>query len=349
MNSKLDCHVVGDLLPQYADGLLSPETEEQVREHLGECEECRKIYEQMTAPEPAADDDGREVDYLKKVKRGKTKAVIIAVAAVLIVAACVLTFVLTRPPKITVNYDGESKTMIVYGIGDSAGLELPAEVNEALTLDAQFNSFHAAVYLPYIRNGETPLQEYLPGYLDRTNKSLSFIRDYLKENCEDRYPAERAAKYVEIEVLPGGAYVWTEQDDRITLQMGDYYWHREELYILSLLGSKTVQWKQLGYAWYLGACLDPYGETLSTTDYSILKDEPYWQPFVRAGGTGEPTAENERILNDAISYVCLTKGMNWGSAYESIPLKNTAVYHADAKSAEEGDKMSVCMATSFIA
>ena len=349
MNDKLDCHVVGDLLPQYADGLLSPESEEKVRLHLEECDECRKIYERMTAPDPQTDEDASEVDYLKKVKRGKVKAVIIAAAAVLLVAAACLIFVLTRPETASVHYDAGSKTMVVYGKGDSTDLKLPAEVNEAQYLDAQFDSFHVSVYLPFLRNGDSPLREYLPGYLDRTNKSLSFIREYLKENCEDRYPAERADKYVDIEVLPGGEYVWVEKDDRITLQMGDYYWHREELYVLSLLGSKTVQWKELGYAWYLGACVDPYGEALTTTDLGKLKDEPYYDAYFRAGGTEEFGPENERILNDAISYVCLTQGMNWGSAYESTPLKNTALYKAGPKTADEGDEMSVCMATSFIA
>ena len=48
MTNKLPCHVVRDLLPMLADDLLSPQTEQDVRAHLSECEACSLIYKQMT-------------------------------------------------------------------------------------------------------------------------------------------------------------------------------------------------------------------------------------------------------------------------------------------------------------
>ncbi len=350
MNSQIPCYAVKDMLPQFAEGLLSPESEEAVRRHLEECEECRKLYKQMTAPEPVPEEDAREVDYLKKVKRNRARTVIIAIAAAALIAAGCLVFFLTRPPEtLTVNYDEGSKTVVVYGKDDCDGLELPDEVNEAQNLDAQFSSFHISVYLPLLRTGESSLQSFIPDYLDRTNKSLQFIRGYLRENCSDLYPAERADKYVELTILPGDEYTWSEEDERITLKIGSYYWHREELYILSLLGKRAVQWKQLGYVWYLGSCVDPYAETLLRVSFDEVPDYEYGDVYVKAGGTAESTPENYKILNDAVSYVCLTEGMYWGTAYESVPLKYTGVYSAGNKLMEEGDNMSVCMATSFIA
>ena len=56
------------------------------------------------------------------------------------------------------------------------------------------------------------------------------------------------------------------------------------------------------------------------------------------------------VMNDAISYMCLSEKWPEGTPYEVMPLKNTALYSAPAKApSDPGDDMSVCMATSFIA
>ena len=48
MNNRLPCHIVKDLLPQYAEHLLCEESEQDVRAHLDECEDCRKLYRLIT-------------------------------------------------------------------------------------------------------------------------------------------------------------------------------------------------------------------------------------------------------------------------------------------------------------
>lgn len=47
MNKKYDCGIILDLLPLFLDGMVSPETEAVIKEHLQECEECQKVYEEM--------------------------------------------------------------------------------------------------------------------------------------------------------------------------------------------------------------------------------------------------------------------------------------------------------------
>ena len=47
----MHCNVIRDLLPLYADELTSPETGAFIEQHLRECEECRKIWAHMQAPE----------------------------------------------------------------------------------------------------------------------------------------------------------------------------------------------------------------------------------------------------------------------------------------------------------
>ena len=45
MNPKKNCSVILDLLPLYTEGLLRPDTEETVAEHLKHCDACRAAYE----------------------------------------------------------------------------------------------------------------------------------------------------------------------------------------------------------------------------------------------------------------------------------------------------------------
>lgn len=39
---KMNCNVIGDLLPLYADDVVSEDTKALVEEHLAECAECKE-------------------------------------------------------------------------------------------------------------------------------------------------------------------------------------------------------------------------------------------------------------------------------------------------------------------
>jgi len=41
------CSIIRDLLPLYEEQICSKETAELVQEHLKECDECRKLYDEM--------------------------------------------------------------------------------------------------------------------------------------------------------------------------------------------------------------------------------------------------------------------------------------------------------------
>ena len=65
----MKCCIVRDLLPGYVDGLNSEETDAEVKKHLEDCADCRKIYEQMSAELPKATlPEKKEVDFLLKLK-----------------------------------------------------------------------------------------------------------------------------------------------------------------------------------------------------------------------------------------------------------------------------------------
>ena len=70
MKNDLTCGVVRDLLPSYVEGLTSPESNTAVERHLSGCPDCAQLRTALAgAPEQAAPEDAKEVDYLKKVKR----------------------------------------------------------------------------------------------------------------------------------------------------------------------------------------------------------------------------------------------------------------------------------------
>lgn len=65
----MKCCIVKDLLPGYIDGLTSEETNIKIKEHLENCEDCRIIYEQMSAEIPKEiPPEERDIDFLKKWK-----------------------------------------------------------------------------------------------------------------------------------------------------------------------------------------------------------------------------------------------------------------------------------------
>lgn len=89
---KIDCDIIRDLLPLYAEGMVSEKSKKAVERHLEECGECRKIYEKMREPEPQVRYDREPAESFRKyVKKNKRKlmlqtAVVTAALVLLVVA-----------------------------------------------------------------------------------------------------------------------------------------------------------------------------------------------------------------------------------------------------------------------
>ncbi len=88
MDTRLDCEIVRDLLPSYADGLTSGVTNQAIEAHIVSCAECSKALFAMREPECKEQPPAPEVDYLKKVRRrtGYTAVLCAAGAVVLVIA-----------------------------------------------------------------------------------------------------------------------------------------------------------------------------------------------------------------------------------------------------------------------
>ena len=84
MKNDLTCAVVRDLLPSYIEKLTSEETNRAVEQHLDSCEDCRNVLAAMQGEGGTVKADPvetREIDYLKKVRKGTWKRVVAGVLA----------------------------------------------------------------------------------------------------------------------------------------------------------------------------------------------------------------------------------------------------------------------------
>ena len=93
----MKCYVVQDLLPEYVEGLCREETAKEIKEHLSGCEECQRIWKNMSDSDEKNDKMElqkiqpfqRIKKEIKKDKRGKW------VAIALLVLVCVVVGTLT--------------------------------------------------------------------------------------------------------------------------------------------------------------------------------------------------------------------------------------------------------------
>lgn len=134
---KIPCEIIRDILPLYAEDMVSQPTREMVEEHLGECENCTRELEAMKNPEkplPAA-----QIESLKRVSG------IIHNSRVLAVAAAVL-------------------ILLSIGVWAWAFLHVPVylDVEDAVTSVYQKDSGQLVIdYVDYVR-GSVGIAE--PGY-----------------------------------------------------------------------------------------------------------------------------------------------------------------------------------------
>ena len=87
--------LVNDLLPDYIEGLTSPETNRIIEEHLAKCPSCHETLERMKEkPFVLEPDEKVEIDYLKTVRKQNRHRIWITICLVLlIVAGCFSTYI----------------------------------------------------------------------------------------------------------------------------------------------------------------------------------------------------------------------------------------------------------------
>ncbi len=88
--SKIPCEMIQDLLPSYIDELTSDVTNREVEAHMMECDQCKKVLEQMQTPDmETIEKEIKEIDFLKKTKKKHQKNIILCVAIVWAIAVMI--------------------------------------------------------------------------------------------------------------------------------------------------------------------------------------------------------------------------------------------------------------------
>lgn len=164
---KMDCEVIRDLLPLYAENMVSAQSRALTEEHLAECEPCRQHLAELTAPEPdvqfRVDSAQQFVQYEKKKKRKfGTKvalATLLTVCAVMLLigilffgTAGLLVFSIVAP---TVHVDTDPAHYGLY-MGENAKEEYRQKVGmdetlfpAALTDNMQVQEYKMVYYNPW--------------------------------------------------------------------------------------------------------------------------------------------------------------------------------------------------------
>lgn len=131
---KNECSIVRDLLPLYAEGMVSPETASFVEEHLKDCEHCRNEYERLKAPcaVPAQNDAAPLLMLQKKMAAKRLRTIVLT--AVFAVALLVSAFAVLDAPAY-LPYTEE--LLAVEPVGEN-GLQI--------TFDPSVTDFNYTVY-----------------------------------------------------------------------------------------------------------------------------------------------------------------------------------------------------------
>lgn len=185
---QISCGVIRDLLPSYVEQLTGSETNELVEQHLADCEECRKVVENMKNNEKMSPviqgEEKAELDFLKKNKK-RTRLIVWCsiIAAVLVICGAII-YAATRPSSyfIVDNGDDGVITVTAQNAAKSSGGIGYITIAEGQEMEVRTN----------LTDNSSITIEVLPDNMDATTKVL----------MEETFTAVNADFYE----LPAGDY-----------------------------------------------------------------------------------------------------------------------------------------------
>ncbi len=131
---KNECSIIRDILPLYAENMVSSDTEAFVEEHLKNCEACRKEYERTKEPRQTRERSGA-APLLKLRKKMKVKRIqTIALTAVFVITLLVSAIAVLDAPA----YLPYTEDLIAVEAVDDSGLRI--------TFDKAVTDFDYTIY-----------------------------------------------------------------------------------------------------------------------------------------------------------------------------------------------------------
>ena len=396
MKSKLSCEIVKDLLPSYIDHLTSEQTTEEVTEHLSECEACRAVYRDMTNSEPPMVEQPEVdyLKKVRNSRRRIRNIAIIAACGVLALGIAAFAIAkhaqkksaedaqtisaleeqsesdaqtITELTEVTealqeqidlptVLYDAETRALVITGTDRYDEMVIPDEAEEAVSLDVQDDEFHLTMDLTVRYNKDEPLKDFVPGFIDRTEKSLQFLRTWFRENAAEYYDPAASEKMIEFSVTESTNFIAQNNRDRIKIKTSGLYWNRDTALVYAMMNCRYYEWEQIGYLQNLAYAIDPYNEWLPVMEDAAetFAEIPYYRAAVKAGlDPTHVTPEGYAIQTDTIALQSIQE--DWihtanGNTFEYLPVNKTAFFTVSPATVTNkvNGEMTPFMAGSFI-
>ena len=232
---KITCDVIQDLMPSYIDGILSEDSKALVEEHMGTCQECRKMLEIMKEEQGKEQNQMRSsAATLKKIRKKlivrRVLTATVAVILTLIVAAAGYNHWYFNEKYMTledsgmyvkdnclyssnnlinrmkVQYTEDGKTEFVYAIDAPYAGTLELKGNDMLLQD--FSKKTEEVSPEDDSTPETVTEVYYMS-AEARKKSLKLTELEAKGDLD-------AAEKIVDEMKQESKLIWSEQEDRNT-------------------------------------------------------------------------------------------------------------------------------------
>lgn len=255
----------------------------------------------------------------------------------------------------TVTYNPETKALVIIGTGRYDETVIPEEAEDAISLDVQDDEFHLTMDPTVRNNKDETLKDFIPGFLDRTEKSLQFLRGWFRENAGEYYDPARVEKMIDFYITEDSGYLCRNNRDRIKIYTSRLYWNRDTALVYAMMDC-SFAWAQIGYMQNLAFATDPYNEWLLVMDDSAegFASIPYYQAAVKAGlDPDHVTPEGYAIMTDTIALYAVKE--DWihtadGRTMEYLPVSKTAFFTVSPETFADkaNNEMTGFMAGSFI-
>ena len=83
MKNEKECEIVQDLLLNYVDDVLNPESKKIVEKHLKDCEKCQLKLRHIRQDNNRDNKEQIELDYLKKIRiKTRIKSILLAIGII---------------------------------------------------------------------------------------------------------------------------------------------------------------------------------------------------------------------------------------------------------------------------
>lgn len=256
----------------------------------------------------------------------------------------------------TVIYDAETRALVITGTDRYDEIVIPDEAENAISLDVQDDEFHLTMDLTVRYDTDEPLKTFVPGFLDRTEKSLQFLRAWFRENAAQYYDPAASEKMIEFSISANNSFVSQNNRDRIKITTSRLFWNRDTALVYAMMNCRYYEWEQIGYLQNLAFATDPYNEWLQAMEFYSEEDEAYAYYRLAISAGMDPkhiTPEGYAILTDAIALYSIKE--DWihhpaGSSFEYLPVNKTAFFTAAIETVTNpvNGELTPFMAGSFI-